>query len=113
MPDTWQIKGLDRQRSDRADQSWGCFIAIDVSSIMPLDAFQKPRRHVAEQEFTFSPKAAGPDQIYFPATSRRRRKGAAGRRNRASARSRRAFSGLADDLGIDLAAKLPHSVVDG
>ncbi len=88
---TWQIKGWIDSDPTLATGHGAAFVAIDVGSIMPLDAFKSRVDHVV-QGIHDSPKAPGAEQIF---RARRNRMGPAqsrpGRRHRLAPRSRRAL----------------------
>ena len=62
---TWQIKAWIEADPSVPTNHGGCFIAIDVSALMPLEEFKARVDHVADQ-IRSAPKAAGSDRIYLP-----------------------------------------------
>jgi LDH2 family malate/lactate/ureidoglycolate dehydrogenase len=110
---TWQIKGWIDSDPTLATGHGAAFVAIDVSKIMPLADFKSRVDHVVKGIHD-SPKAPGSQQIFVPGEIE------AGKRKVALVEGIvlppevvAPLSGLADDLGIDLLAKLPHQVVAG
>jgi ureidoglycolate dehydrogenase (NAD+) len=110
---TWQIKGWIDSDPTLPTGHGAAFIAIDVNSIMPIEAFKSRVDHVVRGVHD-SPKAPGAAQIFLPGEIEwGKRKVALTEGIVLPPEVVAPLSGLADDLGIDLAAKLPHSIVSG
>ena len=78
---------------------------------MPMEQFKSRVDHVANQ--IQSPKAPGAEQIFVPGEIEAKRKVALIEGIVLPPEVVAPLSGLADDLGIDLAKALPHTAVSG
>jgi ureidoglycolate dehydrogenase (NAD+) len=110
---TWQIKTWIDSDPSLPTGHGGCFIAIDVSKLMPLDAFKARAEHVLKGIHD-SPKAPGATQIFYPGEIE------AGKRKASLVEGIvlppevvATLTGLAEDLGLDLAKTMPHQLIDG
>jgi len=102
---TWQIKGWIDSDPSLPTNHGAAFIAVDVSKLMPLEAF-KARAEQVLKGIHDSPKSPGAEQIFYPGEIE------AGKRKIALKEGIvlppevvATISGLAEDLGLDLAAK--------
>jgi LDH2 family malate/lactate/ureidoglycolate dehydrogenase len=110
---TWQIKGWIDSDPTLATGHGAAFVAIDVNLIMPLAQFTSRVDHVV-RGIHDSPKAPGAQQIFVPGEIEwGKRKVALVEGIVLPPEVVGPLSGLAEDLGIDLLAKLPHSVISG
>jgi ureidoglycolate dehydrogenase (NAD+) len=109
---TWQIKSWIEADPTLATGHGGAFIAINVESLMPIDEFKKRVDHVTKGIHD-SPKAPDVKQIFLPGEIEWAKRAVALKEGIVLPPEVVAtLSGLAEDLEMDLATKLPHTAVE-